>query len=203
MNHLAHLALAARDDELMVGGFLGDFVKGPMRGERSDAIELGIRLHRAIDAETARDADIRRSVERFGPELRRIAPIFVDILGDHLLATSFVGFHSEQLTLFSRRAYAVLHEHHTSLTAEAGQLRDRLEQFDGLAAYATLDIVERGFARVAQRLQRSACTQGAIAALHQTLPQLREDFDAYYPRLQRFVGDWLARQDAATAIATS
>ena len=199
MNHLAHLALAARDDELMVGGFLGDFVKGPMRGERSDAIELGIRLHRAIDAETARDADIRRSVERFGPALRRVAPIFVDILGDHLLATSFGAFHAEQLTRFSRRAYAVLHDHHASLTAEAGQLRDRLEQFDGLAAYAELDIVERGFARVAQRLQRSACTQDAIATLHQTLPQLRADFDAYYPRLQMFVGDWLLRQQEASA----
>ncbi len=201
MNHLAHLALAAHDDELMVGGFLGDFVKGPLRGERPAAIELGIRLHRAIDAETARDADIRRSVERFGPGLRRIAPIFVDILGDHLLAASFVDLHAEQLTQFSRRAYAVLRDHHGSLTPEAGHLRDRLEQFDGLAAYAALDIVERGFARVAQRLQRPACTQDAITTLHTMLPQLREDFDAYYPRLQQFVGDWLGRQGASTTAA--
>ena len=195
MNHLAHLALAAHNDELMVGGFLGDFVKGPMRGERPALIELGIRLHRAIDAETARDTDIRRSAERFGPALRRLAPIFVDILGDHLLATSFQQFHTEPLVQFSRRAYSLLHDHHSSLTAEARLLRDRLEQFDGLSAYAELDIVERGFARVAQRLQRSACTQDAIATLHQALPQLREDFVCYYPRLQQFVGVWLARQE--------
>ena len=195
MNHLAHLALAAHNDELMVGGFLGDFVKGPMRGERPELIELGIRLHRAIDAETARDTDIRRSAERFGPALRRLAPIFVDILGDHLLATSFQQFHPEPLVQFSRRAYSLLHDHHSSLTAEARLLRDRLEQFDGLSAYAELDIVERGFARVAQRLQRSACTQDAIATLHQALPQLREDFVCYYPRLQQFVGVWLARQE--------
>ena len=195
MNHLAHLALAAHNDELMVGGFLGDFVKGPMRGERPELIELGIRLHRAIDAETARDTDIRRSAERFGPALRRLAPIFVDILGDHLLATSFQQFHTEPLVQFSRRAYSLLHDHHSSLTAEARLLRDRLEQFDGLSAYAELDIVERGFARVAQRLQRSACTQDAIATLHQALPQLREDFVCYYPRLQQFVGVWLARQE--------
>ena len=195
MNHLAHLALAAHNDELMVGGFLGDFVKGPMRGERPASIELGIRLHRAIDAETARDPDIRRSAARFGPGLRRLAPIFVDILGDHLLATSFQQFHTEPLVQFSRRACSLLHDHHSSLTAEARLLRDRLEQFDGLSAYAELDIVERGFARVAQRLQRSACTQDAIATLHQALPQLREDFVRYYPRLQQFVGVWLARQE--------
>ena len=38
MNHLAHFALAQASDDLMLGGFLGDFVKGPLRGERPAGI---------------------------------------------------------------------------------------------------------------------------------------------------------------------
>ena len=34
MNHLAHLLLANDDLNLLVGGFLGDFVKGRLKGER-------------------------------------------------------------------------------------------------------------------------------------------------------------------------
>ena len=49
MNHLAHLLLAERSNGLLVGGFLGDFVKGRLKGDRPTAIEQGIKLHRYID----------------------------------------------------------------------------------------------------------------------------------------------------------
>ena len=48
MNHLAHLLLAERSDGLLVGGFLGDFVKGRLKGDRPTAIEQGIKLHLSL-----------------------------------------------------------------------------------------------------------------------------------------------------------
>ncbi|MBT5331438.1 MAG: hypothetical protein HOL48_06645 [Porticoccaceae bacterium] len=50
MNFLGHLALAWPNENLMIGGFLGDFVKGPLKGEYPVEIEQGIALHRRIDA---------------------------------------------------------------------------------------------------------------------------------------------------------
>ncbi len=203
MNHLAHLALACRtpigaagtgaDAALLVGGFLGDFVKGPMRGERPEAIELGIRLHRAIDAETARDPDILCSVRRFGPDLRRLAPILVDIVGDHLLANRFEQHHGQPLPAFSAAAFATLRDHRTWLPEDARLLGDRLEAWDGLVAYRGTDVVERGFARIAQRLRRPELSGLAIDCMHEQLPALHVDFARYYPRLQQFVVVWLSQ----------
>jgi acyl carrier protein phosphodiesterase len=208
VNHLAHLALAARapggqytdplDDALLVGGFLGDFVKGPMRGERPARIELGIRLHRAIDAQTARDPDILRSVERFGPALRRLAPIFVDILGDHLLARRFEQHHGQTLDDFSATAFASLRRHRAWLPDDARLLGDRLEAWDGLVAYRGTDVVERGFVRITERLRHSGMARDAIACLHAQLPALDDDFARYYPRLVEFAGTWLARESGAS-----
>jgi acyl carrier protein phosphodiesterase len=50
VNFLGHLALAWPNENLMIGGFLGDFVKGPLKGEYPVEIEQGIALHRRIDA---------------------------------------------------------------------------------------------------------------------------------------------------------
>jgi acyl carrier protein phosphodiesterase len=212
VNHLAHLALAARahgaghtddpDEALLVGGFLGDFVKGPMRGERPARIELGIRLHRAIDAQTARDPDILRSVERFGPALRRLAPIFVDILGDHLLARRFEQHHGQPLVDFSAAAFASLRRHRAWLPDDAQQLGDRLEAWDGLAAYRDTDVVERGFVRITQRLRHVDMAVDAIACLHAQLPALDDDFARYYPRLVEFAGTWIARESGPSPTAS-
>ena len=54
MNYLAHFHLAARlasergeeGDGLLIGALLGDYVKGPLRGDYPDDWEEGIRLHR-------------------------------------------------------------------------------------------------------------------------------------------------------------
>jgi acyl carrier protein phosphodiesterase len=207
VNHLAHLALAARargvghareaDEALLVGGFLGDFVKGPMRGERPARIELGIRLHRAIDAQTARDPDILRSVERFGPALRRLAPIFVDILGDHLLARRFEQHHGQPLDDFSATAFASLRRHRAWLPDDARLLGDRLEAWDGLVAYRDTDVVERGFVRITKRLRHAGMAREAIACLHAQLPALDDDFTRYYPRLVEFASTWLERESSS------
>ena len=75
MNFLAHCALAGADEDLIVGSFLGDFVKGPISTDLPTGVQRGVRLHRRIDAYSNMQADIRVSVERFPAELRRIAPV--------------------------------------------------------------------------------------------------------------------------------
>ena len=191
MNHLAHLALAGTDAQVMAGSFLGDFVKGPLRGERPPRVELGIRLHRAIDAETARDETMRASALRFGPALRRLAPIYIDVLADHLLAHRFQHYHLHELRTFTRDAYATLAGQQRWLTDDAAWLHARLAQHDGLAANLDIAAVHRGMERIAQRLGRGELIASGRAALDSLYPALVEDFLMYYPRLQTFAAQWL------------
>ena len=52
MNYLAHLLLADDEPESIIGGMLGDFVRGREAGRYSDGIRAGIRLHVRIDSFT-------------------------------------------------------------------------------------------------------------------------------------------------------
>ena len=52
MNYLAHLFLAEKTEESILGNFLGDFVKGRLKDQYSAEILKGIVTHRKIDAYT-------------------------------------------------------------------------------------------------------------------------------------------------------
>ena len=87
VNFLAHCLLGHPHEALMAGGFIGDFVKGPVPETLPPELQAGVRLHRRVDAVSNRLPGIRTSVGRLDPELRRVGPVLLDILGDHCLAT--------------------------------------------------------------------------------------------------------------------
>ena len=103
MNFLAHFALSNKDQNLSIGSFLGDFVKGRLSGQYNQEIEIGIKFHRAVDAYTDHHLLTRLSRERFGTRFKRIGGIMTDIAYDHLLALSWDSFYDETLSSFSKR----------------------------------------------------------------------------------------------------
>ena len=80
MNYLAHFHLAGEQPAMIRGALLGDFVKGPLRGQFDAITERGIELHRKIDAFSGRADDIRIASQALAPELRRYAGIITDVV---------------------------------------------------------------------------------------------------------------------------
>jgi len=199
MNFLAHclipeLALDGCPPALVAGGFLGDFVKGGIDVTLPDDLADGIRLHRRLDAFSNRLPSIRASCDRFPTELRRFAPVFVDVVADHLLARSWAQHHPEPLPCFSARAYAVIGAHAHRLP-EAGRLfLDHARRHDLFAAYADTSTLHGALGSVARRLNRPWLAQPTIAAVTAALPRLAEDFEHYFPELVAHAGAWLGER---------
>ena len=105
LNYLAHLYLARENDALLLGGFLGDFVKGRLKGQRPSEIEAGIQLHRNIDAFTDAHTITLASRNRFPSSTRRMAGIAVDIIYDHLLAVHWHRYSRTDLEAFEEDCF--------------------------------------------------------------------------------------------------
>ncbi len=86
MNHLAHCFLSFGNEDLLVGNFSGDFVKGHAWENYPPPVQTGILLHRMIDAFTDTHDRVRANVARLRPYAGRYAGPVHDILADHLLA---------------------------------------------------------------------------------------------------------------------
>lgn len=192
MNFLAHCALAGSDPQHLVGGFLGDFVKGPVPEQLPVGVQIGVRLHRRLDAFSAEQTDIRCSVERLPRHLRRLAPVFVDLLADHFLAIHFRRMHGEPLSGFERRAYQTLARHSDSFPPRAQRFFDYLHNHAVFSRYTDVTTVGRAFERIGERLRITDVAAPAMAALTEHYEAFEADFLRYYPALQRHSEGWLA-----------
>ena len=111
MNYLAHLFLAGKSAESLIGNLAGDFVKGRIGDDVPAGIADGIRQHRRIDAFT----DSHPSVSAFRrvliPEHGHYSRIIADVFFDHFLAIDFTRYAAEPLDDFLRRVYATIDPH--------------------------------------------------------------------------------------------
>ena len=183
MNYLAHFQLSHGNDGLIVGGLLGDFVKGPLKGEFNDDWERGIRLHRRIDAFTDSHAVVKAGQQLFDPEYRRYSGIMLDVIFDHFLNVHWHHFHPESLDVFSRDVYRALNAA-AQMPAKAKLQADNLVKYDVLTNVQHWQTITATLQRISERLKgdNPMATAGDILLQHyQPLEQLFLDF---YPEVQ-------------------
>jgi acyl carrier protein phosphodiesterase len=93
LNFLAHTYLSGDDDDLKIGNFLGDFVKGRLNklsnSQYPEGIIKGMALHREIDFFTDSHPIVRKSIDRLQPKYHKVSGIVVDMFYDHVLAKNF------------------------------------------------------------------------------------------------------------------
>lgn len=203
MNFLAHCLIAERAadhldyqaedrDMLIAGGFIGDFLKGPVSDELPAALAVGVRLHRRIDAYSNQHEAIRRSCNRFPDALRRLAPPLVDVIADHLLAITWQQHHQLPLTQFSAVAYQCIHRSAEYLPDTGREFFAWMVENDLLASYRHWESAERGMRSVTRRLRRGELNGEMADQLPAILDDLKRDFDDYFPDLQDHANSWLS-----------
>lgn len=198
MNFLAHCALSVAEPEIsadplhIVGGFLGDFVKGTVPSQLPSGIQTGIRLHRRLDAFSAVQDDIKVSIARLPQTSRRLAPVFIDLVADHFLARHFETIHGEPLAEFAPRIYAILGEHEAHLPNDARRFFHFMRDHDLFGRYVEIEPLERAFRRIAERFRRGESVRESMDALRAGYRDFEADFLRYYPALQAHAEEWLA-----------
>jgi acyl carrier protein phosphodiesterase len=188
VNHLAHFALAG--DELIVGSFLGDYIKGRLEDRFTHNVERGIRLHRAIDAYTDSHDVVRRSQQRFDPGFRRYAGIMTDVIYDCLLARTWADFYDQPLHDFSTRTLRNLLDAGQHLPEKAMRTATRMHEHNSLAGYGSDEFVAGAFSHLSTRLTRTNPLDIAYSQFEIHLTGLESDFADFYPELMDFCEKW-------------
>ncbi len=188
MNHLAHCYLSDGSDLELIGGMMGDFVKG-----RLDSLDYpqpvldAMRLHRRIDSTTDAHPRVAESRNRFDPEFRRYAGILTDVFYDHFLARSWARYHDAPLVDFAQRVYEALNIHEDLLPERLKLFAVYMRQRDLLVNYQELDTIEQSLKGIASRLSRANPVGSARTQLEKHYDGLESDFHAFFPDLVRLL----------------
>lgn len=185
MNHLAHALLAGDDDDLRLGAFLGDHVKGrDALREWPERVACGIALHRRIDHWSDHHPAVR--------ELRRLAPapwrrysgIAFDVLFDAMLTRHWDRYGDRPLARFGEELDALLADRRMALP-------DRLRRFSDWARtrrlWLRLDqrpMLEEIFRLLALRHGRPSPLARGADLLDTMTPEIETAFERLFPDLR-------------------
>ena len=190
MNYLAHAFLSRASPELLIGGLLGDFVKGALGERYTPAVRAGILLHRAIDRYTDAHPTVRASCALISPVRRRFAAILVDVFYDHFLARHWQRYADLPLEEFTQQVYATLLPHTPDYPERLQRILPRMAADDWLASYAEIESVDaalHGIARRFQRYPRAVVLNDGVQELLLNYAALEQQFLEFFPELLGFV----------------
>lgn len=192
MNFLAHALLAGETPALIVGGVVGDWIKGPLPGVLPADLAKGVALHRAIDSFTESNPAFRRSRSRVSVDRRRYAGVLVDVFYDHVLARNWTIVHHLPLDEYCEAVYRLIKDRLNELPISSHPALTLMAKEDWLTSYAQIE----GIADVLARMSRRARQPNPLANGEQEfladVDGFTSDFHAWLDDTREFCQRWLA-----------
>jgi len=192
VNFLAHLYLSGDDEEIMVGNFIGDFVRGRTIYEQFPyKIALGIELHREIDEFTDNHPVVLESKIRLRPKYRHYAPVIIDMFYDHYLAINWDKYHPQPLPEYAQLAYQVLKKFESILPTQVKYLLPYMTEGNWLLNYAKPEGIHRALSGMAQRTPYDSKMNEAIEELNLYYQDFETEFLLFFPDLRKLSIDFI------------
>ena len=143
MNFLAHMYLSGKNEKLMIGNFIGDYVKGRKYEDYPLSIKQGILLHRQIDNFTDNHTNFRKAKKLLVLEYGLYSGVVIDLFYDHLLAQNWNNYSNVSLRQFTKWTHAVLLSNFSHLPKRVQGFHPLLIQNRRLESYATKDGIQK------------------------------------------------------------
>lgn len=192
MNFLAHLHLSGNDPNIMVGNFIGDFVKGKKVESYEPGIAKGILLHRTIDYFTDRHQIVAKSKGRLRDKYRHYSGVIVDIFYDHFLASNWGQYHSESLEKFAEEAYNLVLSYEEILPEKALYMLPYMMKNNWLVNYASIEGISSALYGMSRRTKYNSQMEEATKELEESYDLFKKEFEEFYPELVDHVSNFLA-----------
>lgn len=201
MNFLAHAYLSGSSDQVMLGNFVADFVKGKEADSWPRKVQKGLLLHREIDFFTDRHHLVTESKQLLWPRHRHYSSVIVDIFYDHFLARNWQEYSSTPLHDFAAHVYATIQRFDALLPYRAKQVLPRMIANNWLVNYGTREGINRAMQGMAKRASFRSEMAGAIDDLEKDYEIFACKFREFFPELARHATSYLCNLEDVTFIA--
>ncbi len=187
MNFLAHIYLSGADNELMIGNFIADALRGKQTEVYSEAIKSGIKLHRQIDEYTDNHDLVKQCYELLKPSQGRYAGVIVDISFDHFLAKNWNNYHPVDLSIFSTSIYDVMDANYDILPLRFQKMMPKMRKQNWLYQYQYLEGIQKAFESIAKRATFDSNMATAVENVKEHYSELEHNFEVFFEDLKQFV----------------
>ena len=187
MNYLAHAYLSFAHTDVLAGNMISDFIKGKKQFDYPTSIQVGIKLHRAIDQFTDEHPATKTMAEVFRPHYRLYGGAFADVVYDYFLANDKNQFASPgELLLFTQDTYTGLKANQQWLPAPFAAMFPYMESQNWLYNYQFEEGIQKSFLGLARRAAYIKETETAFDLFLKNKAHLKEQYDAFFYSVKSF-----------------
>ncbi len=188
MNFLAHVALSGEREGVLMGNYVGDFIKGQLTALRTESwsadFKLGVELHRYIDHFTDNNPGVIQAKRVLAIKHPKVAGVALDIYFDYFLANNFSRYYQKDLAGFVTHSYTVIQRNKQLIPAAMLPMAEAMIRHDWLYGYSTLPGIKRSFDGLSRRFAFMAAIQGAEEELLRNQNTYEDAFLTFYPKLK-------------------
>lgn len=186
MNFLAHLYLSKSNQNVLLGNFIANAVKGKHFSQFNAEIQKGITLHRKIDYYTDNHYITKKSKARLHPRYNHYKGVIIDIFYDHFLAKNWHFYSQIPLAIYAENVYNLLLENFEILPKRNQKLLPYLIKYNWLVNYATVEGIEIVLLGMNNRTKGISKMDMAIEDLQNNYSYFEQDFKIFFNDLQQF-----------------
>lgn len=187
MNFLAHIYLSGNNEKILVGNFMGDYVKGNKYRNYPEEIQKGLLLHRSIDYFTDTHPVTRESKNHLYSHYHKYAGIVIDIFYDYLLTRNWERYSDIPLPEYVDYIFDVLRRHYEIFPQRIRNWFPNFIRNNWLIAYSTIEGMENVLHRMSSRTSLPDFTNFAIDSLRRYEDQYLDEFNRFFPDIKKYV----------------
>ena len=183
MNFLAHIYLSFGDDEIAIGNFIADSIRGNKIGHLPERVQNGVLLHREIDTFTDTHSIPKRSSKRLHKNYSHYSRVIVDIYYDHFLAKNWKNYSDIPLKIFVNDFYDLLEDHYTILPDGVQRMMPYMISDNWLYNYSKMEGIDRVLNGMNRRTKNRSKMNFAILDLEEHYAAFEKEFTSFFDEL--------------------
>lgn len=195
MNFLAHIYLSDDHEKLMIGNFIGDFVKGNQLESFEEDIKKGVQLHRAIDEYTDSHKIVSQSKDKLREKYRHYSGVIVDVYYDHFLAKYWTEYHHEAIIPFTEKFYETVFIYSDILPPRASNMLIYMQRDNWLYNYSKIEGIHKALTGMSHRTKFDSKMDEASVDLKLHYQEFEKEFRSFFKELRSFAKHWIATEN--------
>ena len=192
MNFLAHAYLSFGQEEILVGNFIADFVRGKELEKYPKKVQLGIRLHRAIDTYTDSHTLVKQVQSFLIPRFGHYSRVISDIFFDYFLAKNWNNYSGIPLEQFSLDSYGILSSYPQELPEAFRRMFYWMRTQNWLYAYREPVGIQAALDGLSRRARFDSKMNESTQVLWEKEEEIEAIFFAFFANLETFASTTLA-----------
>jgi len=192
MNFLAHAYLSFAQEDILVGNFIADFVRGKERQNYPKKVQVGIQLHHAIDAFTDSHPLVKEVQAYLQPRFGHYARVISDVFFDYFLAKNWAKYSTIPLEEFSQATYQQLSDYPVPLPDAFQRMVYWMQQQNWLYAYRELSGIQSALDGLTRRARFDSKMNESSQVLLEKEGEIEALFFVFFQDLETFAQTTLA-----------